>query len=180
MAATQPKTGEQFEAVSKAMEKKLREDPDYLRRMSEDIIASLERADHRADLERVNLQSTELERADFEIGEPETIEEQLLGGMLEGGKNQVITAEAFWWGYHFVIPESAMKDFTDAGDVTAAFMGLGGAVIAASGGSLAPVVAIVAAYVAAELALMRAVDRGKGVYLSASWASPAAIVPTPI
>lgn len=179
MAATQPKSGEQFEAVSEAMGKKIREDREELRQVSEGIIASLDRANLGAHLEGVT-RSTELERADFEVGDAEAIEEQLLGGTLEGGKNQVITAEAFWWGYHFVVPESAMKDFTKAGDVTASFMALGGAAIAASGGSLAPAVGVVAAYVAAELALMKAVDKGKGVYLSASWVSPGVIVPTPI
>ena len=73
-----------------------------------------------------------------------------------------------------------MKDFTSAGNVVTAFMGLGGSVIAASGGTLAPLVAVVAAYAAAELVLMQAIDKGKGVYLSAVWVSPALIVPTRI
>jgi hypothetical protein len=96
------------------------------------------------------------------------------------GKEQVISAEAFWWGYHFVIPEAAMKDFLAGGDVITKFMALGGTIIAASGGSLAPLVAVMGAYVVVELTLMKAIDRGKGVYLSAVWASPALIVPTPI
>ena len=97
------------------------------------------------------------------------------------GKEQVISAEAFWWGNHFVIPEAAMKDFLAGGDVITKFMALGGTIITASGGSLAPLVAVMmGAYVVVELALMKAIDRGKGVYLSAVWASPALIVPTPI
>ena len=96
------------------------------------------------------------------------------------GQQQVITAEAFWWGYHFVIPENVMKDLNKAGNVISVFMSLGGSIIAASGGSLAPLVAVVAAYVAAELVLMNTLDQGKGIYLSATWVAPAAIIPTPI
>ncbi|HJL19724.1 MAG TPA: hypothetical protein RMH99_28940 [Sandaracinaceae bacterium LLY-WYZ-13_1] len=102
--------------MSEAMGKKIREDREELRQVSEGIIASLDRANLGAHLEGVT-RSTELERADFEVGDAEAIEEQLLGGTLEGGKNQVITAEAFWWGYHFVVPESAIADamrFADA------------------------------------------------------------------
>jgi hypothetical protein len=150
------------ETVFLAFEKKLREDPEFRKKLGEGISASLE-------------------RAGLEAAPTETTAESLrLGETLAVAAGQVITAQAFWWGYQFVIPESTMKGFSNAGNAVMAFMSLGGSVIAASGGALAPAVAIAAAYVAAELALMQVVDQGKGVYLSASWLKPDLIVPTAI
>ncbi len=152
----------QFENLSQAFEKKLKEDEDFKKKFSEGIVASLKES---------GLKSPSPEEEELIMREP-------LAKAV--GKEQVITAEAFWWGYHFVIPEAAMKDFLAGGDVLAKFMALGGTIITASGGSLAPLVAVMGAYVIVELTLMKAIDRGKGVYLSAIWASPALIVPTPI
>ncbi len=151
-----------YEAINEAFEKKLQEDSDFREKLGEGISASLEKA---------GLAEAPL-KAPGESLRPDRAVSFAAG--------QVIRAKAFWWGYHFVIPESAMDEFTSIGNVISTFMALGGSVIAASGGSLAPVVAIVAAYAAAELAIMQAIDQGKGVYLSASWVSPALIVPTPI
>ncbi len=95
-------------------------------------------------------------------------------------KKHVITAEALFWGYRFTVPESAMKDLNAAGSAVTAFMSLGGTVIAASGGALAPAVGIAAAYAGAEMALMNVADHGKGVYLSATWVAAGIIVPTAI
>ena len=152
----------QHEAVYQAIEEKLQENPAFRKKFAEGISASLE-------------------RAGLDVVPIETAAESILPQKtLAVAAGQVITAGAFWWGYHFVIPEAAMKDFTSAGNVVTAFMTLGGSLIAASGGTLAPLVAVVAAYAAAELVLMQAIDKGKGVYLSAVWPSPLLIVPTRI
>ena len=151
-----------FEDFSKAYEKKLEEDKKFRKKFEEGIITSLKKSG--------------LESPVFEDEDP------LMGKTLmkAANKKQVITAQAFLWGYHFVIPEPAMKDFLAGGEVLAKFMALGGAAITASGGTLAPVVAVAGAYLVLELTLMKALDRGKGVYLSAIWPSPALIIPTPI
>ena len=152
----------QQDAVFRAIEEALHENPAFRKEFGEGISASLERVG-------LNAAPTETD-----------VQNILPRKTLAVASGQVITAEAFWWGYHFVIPEAAMKDFSSVGNVVTAFMALGGSVIAASGGALAPLVAIVAAYAAAELVLMQAIDKGKGVYLSATWISPALIIPTPI
>jgi hypothetical protein len=179
MATTERTGGEQGGASIEATAEWFRENPDDLRQFSEGVVASIERMEHEAHGERVDLDGTDWEPADFEVGSPGAVGEQLLDDAV-AGENQVITAHANLLKYWFVIPESAMKEFETGGDVVATFMTLGGAAIAASGGALGPVVLVVAAYVAAELALMKAVDRGKGVYLTGYWAAPGIIVPTPI
>jgi len=186
MSTTGSEAGGQLDGVTEAMERSLREKPETLRELAEGIVASLERAKLDERVDSIDLDGTDLEPADFgvgslgSLGSLESVEDQLVGGPIEGAENQIITAKAYPWGFRFTIPESAMKEFTDTGDVVAAFMSLGGAAIVASGGALGPVVVVVAAYVAAELAWMKAVDRGKGVYLNGPWVAPAAIVPTAI
>ncbi|MEB3278791.1 MAG: hypothetical protein VKK42_07680 [Lyngbya sp.] len=152
-----------FEAVSQVFKNKLQQDLKFREKLAEGICASLEKA---------GLEAPPIET---------TAENIRLGETLNVAAGQEkITAAAFWWGYHFVIPEAVMKEFSKVSDVVAAFMAYGGSLIAASGGTLAPLVAIVAAYVSVQLALMQAVNQGKGVYLSATWISPVILVPTPI
>ena len=151
-----------LETVNQAFEKKLQEDPVFRENLVKEISSTLEKGGLvDSPIKVVTKNSPSLE-------------------ILAAAEGQVITAQAFWWGYHFVIPEAAMKDFTSGGSVVAAFMALGGTIIAASGGALAPLVAVVAAYVAVELPLMLAIDQGKGVYLSAVWLTWAVLVPTAI
>jgi hypothetical protein len=45
-------------------------------------------------------------------------------------------------------------------------------------GPLLPVLGIVVGYVAAEFAAMKAVDKGRGVELSATWVAPVVLVPS--
>jgi len=95
-------------------------------------------------------------------------------------QQQVITFEALWWGYRITVPQAAMKDFEQGGKVVERFMLLGGAAIAATGPMGAIAAAAVKLYITAELAAMKLVNKGKGVYLSASWAAPTIIIPTTI
>ncbi|MFC5368906.1 hypothetical protein [Salinirubrum litoreum] len=180
MATARREKGGQFDVISGAMEERLREHPDLQQQLIENIEANLRRIDPVATAESLDLPGTDLDPTDFQYEVSGAVGAQLFGEPSAAGENQLITARAYWWGYQFRIPEAAMQDFNEAGNVVAAFMTLGGSAIAASGGTLAPVLAVTAAYVAAELALMNVVDGGKGVYLTASWASPALIVPTAI
>ncbi len=87
-----------------------------------------------------------------------------------------ISVQAFWWGFHFVIPEKVMNQWETGGTSVASFI----AALAPVTGPAAPFVALAAAYVAAEFGLMKAVDRGRGVYLSMLWIVPGVFVPTSI
>ncbi len=87
-----------------------------------------------------------------------------------------ITVQAYWWGFHFVVPEPVMAQWTAGGTTLAGVV----AAIAGSTGPAAPFVAAGAAYIAAEIGLMKAVDHGKGVYVSMSWFAPGIFVPTSI
>jgi hypothetical protein len=87
-----------------------------------------------------------------------------------------ITVHAYWWGFHLVVPEPVMTQWT-AGGAT-----VGGVIAAIAGatGPAAPFIAAAAAYVAAEFGLMKTVDKGRGVYVSMSWFAPGIFVPTSI
>lgn len=86
-----------------------------------------------------------------------------------------ITAKSHWWGFQIFIPENVMKQLTQGASLFSTILGLLTPVLV---GPLAAVAVIVAGYVAAELAAMKAVDKGKGVELSAIWAAPAILVPS--
>jgi hypothetical protein len=86
-----------------------------------------------------------------------------------------ITAEAHWWGFQIFIPEPIMKQLATASSLFSTILGLLTPVLV---GPLAAVLVIVAGYVAAELAAMKAVDKGKGVELSATWLAPVVLVPS--
>ena len=86
------------------------------------------------------------------------------------GNSDKITAHAYWWGFHVVIPEKALKDITTASDITKVVGGLIGVGFGALG--IPPVAVIVGAIVIAfgiEGIAIKAVDQGKGVYLSWTW-----------
>jgi hypothetical protein len=89
-----------------------------------------------------------------------------------------ITAEAHWWGYEVFVPEKIMREFLEAKNLVATIWSLLGSVIAMP--ELAPVVGFVVGYIAAELMAMKAVDKGKGVELSAVWVAPVVLVPYPL
>jgi hypothetical protein len=87
-----------------------------------------------------------------------------------------ITAQAFWWGFHFVVPEELMEVWTSAG------IGLGAvlAAVAPETGPAAPFVWLAGAYLAAEFELAKRVNRGRGVYVSMLWVAPGIFLPTPV
>ncbi|HLK90047.1 MAG TPA: hypothetical protein VKZ18_09135 [Polyangia bacterium] len=87
-----------------------------------------------------------------------------------------ITAQGFVWGFSLYIPEDQMGEIL-GGATTAA------GVLAAVGGALsgtwaAPFIAVLAAYIVAEIAWMKSVDKGRGVAINMSWFAPGVFVPT--
>jgi hypothetical protein len=85
-----------------------------------------------------------------------------------------ITAEAFWWGFHFIIPETLMDEWTQTG------VAVGKVIQAAStfAGPASIFVNLFGAFVEAEFQLCRAVDQGNGVFVSMCWFAPGIFVPT--
>ncbi len=81
-----------------------------------------------------------------------------------------ISAKAYIWGFHIVIPEKPLQELYKAADITAALNALIGAGFGAGG---VPPAAIVIGFLVGilevEKAVIQAIDRGKGVYLSWSW-----------
>jgi VIT1/CCC1 family predicted Fe2+/Mn2+ transporter len=86
-----------------------------------------------------------------------------------------ITAEAHWWGYQIFIPEKVMQQLKEAPSLLATITALLTPVLV---GPLLPVLGIIVGYVAAEFAAMKAVDKGRGVELSATWVAPVVLVPS--
>lgn len=87
-----------------------------------------------------------------------------------------ITVQTYGWGFHFVVPEALMQDWTGAGLAVAEVVQFA----ATFAGPAAVFVEALGEYLEAEFDLAKAVDKGNGVYVSMSWFAPALFVPTPI
>jgi len=87
-----------------------------------------------------------------------------------------ISAQGFVWGFSIYVPESEMQALLAGGAALATLTGAVGAAL--SGTWAAPFIALLAAYIAAELAWMKAIDKGRGVAVSMSWVAPGIFVPT--
>ena len=101
------------------------------------------------------------------------------GGGSSGGttNNSGVQANLFWWGFQIVLPEAALKQLATASNIEkAASMLVTAALLAVP--VQVPLVAAIAAYIALELTLIAAVDKGNGVYISMSWLLPGIFVPT--
>jgi hypothetical protein len=89
-----------------------------------------------------------------------------------------IPVNTFWWGCHWYISEDGLKAISTGLAIEG---GVVSVIVAALGAPPFPVnvfLAALAAYIAAEFALMKAVDKGKGVYISMTWFAPGVFVPT--
>jgi hypothetical protein len=100
-------------------------------------------------------------------------------GPASGGEStdtaQPITVEAFWWGFHFVIPHDALHSILIGGNAVNTFVEL----LGPETGPAAPFVEIAAALVGKMLDIMRDMDVGNGIYFSMTWIAPGVFVPTP-
>jgi hypothetical protein len=86
-------------------------------------------------------------------------------------------ARAFWWGFHIQISHEDLMNFLGAAEPINAVIGaIGGGVPSPA----APFIALVAAFIAGALGLLRSLDRGNGVYVSMSWFVPGVFIPTSV
>ena len=84
--------------------------------------------------------------------------------------NDKITAHAFWWGIHIVIPEGPLKVIRTTSDISKVVSGLIGVGFGVAGvPPVAIAIGIIVAVWGAESVAINAVDQGKGVYLSWLW-----------
>ena len=98
------------------------------------------------------------------------------GGTTPAAPATPVTVEAFWWGFHFVIPHDALQVILFSGNAVNTFVEL----IGPETGPAAPFVELAAALVGKMLEIMRDMDTGKGIYFSMTWLLPGVFVPTPI
>jgi hypothetical protein len=83
----------------------------------------------------------------------------------------------FWWGFHVQVSHEDLQVFlTTAGAINTIVQTIGGAFP----GPAQAFITIVALFINASLALLRALDRGYGVYISMSWFAPGAFVATSV
>ena len=89
-----------------------------------------------------------------------------------------VSVVSFWWGWQISFNETATRWIEGiAGSQSAAF-----GLMAATSAALPPLSifsAAVSAWLATETAVIAAVDRGNGIYLSMSWIAPGMFIPTP-
>ena len=90
-------------------------------------------------------------------------------------------AEAFWWGFHVVIPHEAMQwlDVAFGSGLIANAAALGAVIGPTLSVPVAGwVLAALFVYLMAEWGLCHACDKGNGIYLSMTWIAPGIFVPT--
>jgi|ERR1700722_5425525 hypothetical protein len=91
----------------------------------------------------------------------------------EGG----VTVEAYWWGFHVVIPHDTLGSILDSGDTL-------NSTVNAIGGNIPspaqPWIKLLAPFVAGVHQLLRSIDQGRGIYISMSWFAPGVFVPTSV
>lgn len=78
---------------------------------------------------------------------------------------------ASWWGFQLYIPSGDLQAFTNDASVIAG-------AVAAVGSSISPWVTLIAGFIAAALQALKALDHGRGIWISMSWFAPGAFVPT--
>jgi hypothetical protein len=86
---------------------------------------------------------------------------------------EVITAQAFIWGWRLNVPHSQVEPLLNGSEVVGKIIEIGLNVIPEVGEILG---LVVGAYVAVMGAIIRAVDKGSGVYLNQTWLVEAAII----
>jgi hypothetical protein len=86
-------------------------------------------------------------------------------------------ARAFWWGFHIQIShedvQMIVNGMNGAGQLIAALTPLVPPVIR-------PFLAVAKIFLDVSAAVLRALDRGRGVYISMSWFAPGIFVPTSV
>jgi hypothetical protein len=83
----------------------------------------------------------------------------------------------FWWGFNIQISHETLTSFL-AG--ASAVNDIAEQIGQNAPSAARPWILLAAAFVAGALALLRALDRGRGVYISMSWFAPGVFVPTSV
>ena len=99
------------------------------------------------------------------------------GTLLTAGSNRV-TCHVNIFGFVIYLPDKVIKDLSRENDIPGAFMAAGAGTIVASGGTVAPLIPAIAAYLALEFWLIEKLNHGRGVNLTIVWVLPGVIVPT--
>lgn len=107
---------------------------------------------------------------------------QLEGGDLNRGTVSMPTrggsvARAFWWGFHIQLSHEDVQLIVSIGDGAAQVISAISAVVPSV---IRPWLAIVGVFLKVSVAVLRALDRGRGVYISMSWFAAGVFVPTSV
>jgi hypothetical protein len=94
----------------------------------------------------------------------------------DGGAGRTIV-EAFWWGFHLQLSHQDLMTVLDAADTVNTLVVLIGGSIPSPA---APWIQLIGPFVAATHAALRALDKGRGIYISMSWIAPGIFVPTTV
>ncbi|KAF9165781.1 hypothetical protein DFQ26_009387 [Actinomortierella ambigua] len=80
----------------------------------------------------------------------------------------IVSSQAFWWGYEVYIPEKALSRIAAAQDVSTAFLSFL-STVGLMVPAIVPFLGYIAAYVGLEFAVIKAQNEGKGVILASTW-----------
>jgi hypothetical protein len=101
---------------------------------------------------------------------------QPVGGPLARAETGT-TVRAFWWGFHVEIGHNDLETVLNAADTVNTLVGLIGGNIPSPA---APWIKLLAPFVASVHQGLRALDRGRGIYISMSWFAPGIFIPTSV
>jgi len=86
-------------------------------------------------------------------------------------------ARAFWWGFHIQISHADVQELVNGFNGAAVLIN---ALMPIVPGVVRPFLAVAKIFLDVSSAVLRALDRGRGVYISMSWFAPGIFVPTSV
>lgn len=86
-------------------------------------------------------------------------------------------ARAFWWGFHIQISHDDVQQVINGFNGAAALINALSPIVP---NVIRPFLAVVKIFLDVSSAVLRALDRGRGVYISMSWFAPGAFLPTSV
>lgn len=86
-------------------------------------------------------------------------------------------ARAFWWGFHVQISNEDVNTIVNVADGATTVLDF---LLAVAPPAIKPFLAAVRIFVTLSKEVLRAVNRGRGVYISMSWFAPGLFVPTAV
>jgi hypothetical protein len=85
--------------------------------------------------------------------------------------------QAYWWGFHVQISPYDLQSLLNATDPNGPVANFLRSILPAD---YQRWISIIAPFVSASAALLRGLDRGRGIYISMSWFAPGVLVPTSV